>query len=947
VMTDTTRTPRTPRTPRTRCTPRRQPYLGTALLGLITVTASLLLSGATRAAVITVTDYVDDANDTNGTCTLREAVRSANTNASVDGCVAGSAVIADRIRVQAGTHLVDLGSGADEDNAVTGDVDILDDVRIVGASPEFSIIDGTSGATDRLFHIHDTANDVTIEGVALRGGNAGGATPFGGVLFNEESGVIPVELIEVEVSGGTATAGAGIFSAGNLLVRRSQIIGNQATNDPGSSLNHGGGIVSAGMSAQLRVEDSEISGNDANGHGAGIFVSSGQFSLFRSRVIGNVAGASGGGLYVASADFIVDYVDFSSNEADLGGGVFFAGAGEVQHSAFVDNEATSSGGGLYDAAGGFARFSTFSGNTAPTGAGIYADTSQTLLDSNTIASNNGDGVFNQSGVFFENGLLAQNPGGNCTGTAPAFGAFNLEDANSCGFVSGVDMPNFPNTNPMLGPLQDNGGPTATMALLPGSPAIDVVTSEIRMNCEMIADQRGYPRGRPRTTGGGGADVFLCDIGAFEATVPFVVDSLADVVDDDLTDDLCRTTTGDCTLRAAIQQANLIPGMIEIELGAGTHLLAISGSGEDDALTGDLDVDTPVTIRGVGAGLTTVDAGDVDRAFDIGIPAHVATNAPEVSFVEDLTITGGDAGPDNGGAIATLRDLRVQRVVLSGNYARRGSAISSVRTAGTFGVDPSVVEVVDSTATLNSGALPLFLATARVTGSSLIDNTATIATNGGAGEFGRLRLTNSTVSGNHADATGAFFAGQAVIESSTIYGNSGNFSPGGVFLLELSVFHNSIIADNLAGVTPDQCAFNPLAITSFGYNVSGTGPADCDLTEGTDQTLTDPLLDPLANNGGLTLTHLPGAGSPAIDSGDPLLCPPLDQRGSPRPADGDLNGSSVCDVGAVEVPEPATVIGLLAGGLGLAGLARHRGRRSILERDPTRALASRRSPGAPG
>ncbi len=502
--------------------------------------------------------------------------------------------------------------------------------------------------------------------------------------------------------------------------------------------------------------------------------------------------------------------------------------------------------------------------------------------------------------------------------------------NTCGFVSGVDMPNFPNTSPMIGPLQDNGGPTPTMALLPGSPAIDAVSSEIRMNCQQMLDQRGHPRGRPRTNIGGN-DVFLCDIGAYEVTAPFVVDDLTDAVDDDPTDDLCQTVGLTCTLRAAVQQANEIPGMNEIELGAGTHLLSIAGTDEDIAATGDLDLDTPVSIRGAGTGSTIVNGAGLDRVFDVGTPDHTPTNAPDLARIEDVSITGGDAGLDNGGAIATSRDLRVERLFLFGNDARRGSAISSVH-SGTFSpTEPYTVEVVESTVTFNSGALPLYLADARVTGSAIVDNTATISTNGGAGEFVDLFLENSTVSRNDSASTGAFFAQRAIIESSTIYDNSSDFAPGALFLLDLSVLHNSIIAGNVAGGSLDQCSFNPGAVTSFGYNVTDTAAGDCNLTAGTDQVLADPMLEVLAYNGGSTLTHLPATGSPAIDAGDPVDCPTLDQRGVSRPRDGDMNGSAICDAGAVEVPEPGFVAGLLAGSLALAGLGRRRVRREATSR----------------
>ena len=63
---------------------------------------------------------------------------------------------------------------------------------------------------------------------------------------------------------------------------------------------------------------------------------------------------------------------------------------------------------------------------------------------------------------------------------------------------------------------------------------------------------------------------------------------------------------------------------------------------------------------------------------------------------------------------------------------------------------------------------------------------------------------------------------------------------------------------------------------------------------------DPLLGPLVDNGGPTPTHLPLDGSPAVDMGHPSSYPETDQRGFPRPRDGDLDGEAVCDIGAVEI-----------------------------------------------
>lgn len=882
--------------------------------------ASLLLATASAASTIEVTHLVDDTSTTNGTCTLREAIRAANANAAVDACPAGQSTVRDEILVVPGVHRINLASGANEDLSVTGDLDLRGAVRIRGADARYSIIDGGAAtAIDRLFHVHDVAEDVVIERVALRGGHANDASKRGGIVWNLETGANDVELVEVEVSGGVAAVGGGVFNEGHLTVLRSRILDNRTTVAPGSAGNHGGGLASFGVSAALRIEDTEIRGNQAEEDGAGLWVATGSFVAYRSQLVDNVAGNAGGGLFASTNGFDVQYVAFERNRAAFGGGIAMTDQGEIRRSLFAANEASVRGGGLHDVAGGFIRFSTFTANVAPLGAGVYADANQSLLDSDTIAANQGGGVYNQRGVFLENTLLAQNTGGNCTGNPPAFGAFNLEQGSSCGFGPTPTGPNYPNTDPKLGPLADNGGPTKTMALLPGSPAIDVVTSEIRTNCQNMFDQRGHPRGRPRTQNALGDDVFLCDLGAFEATNPFVVNSPVDAVDANPADDRCATAGGVCTLRAAIQQANAIPGMNEIVLGSGVHTLSIAGTGDSTGATGDLDVIPPAVIRGLGVGATTVNGAGLDRVFEVGNPPVEIAPAPMQSFFRDLTITGGDARTDNGGGIAARTAIRLDRVRVTANDGNRGSAISTAPTGFFLSGNMQPVEIVDSTIDANPGGGALFIAEARLERSSLVRNLADGGFNGGGGEFLRVRLENSTVSGNYSVSTGAFFAQSALIESSTIYGNTADsgFDPGGVFLLDLSVLHDSIIANNRSGGVLRNCSLNPDAVTSFGYNLTDGNAAECLLDDATDRTNTNPLLAALASNGGPTETHLPVAGSPAIDGGDPTSCPTTDQRGIPRPLDGDANGSLRCDVGAVEVPEPAFVASLLAGAVVLA------------------------------
>jgi hypothetical protein len=174
--------------------------------------------------------------------------------------------------------------------------------------------------------------------------------------------------------------------------------------------------------------------------------------------------------------------------------------------------------------------------------------------------------------------------------------------------------------------------------------------------------------------------------------------------------------------------------------------------------------------------------------------------------------------------------------------------------------------------------------------------------GGGIAASSVTITNSTISGNSASYSGGGIAssGHAVIANSTLSGNSAA-SGGGIYnayqnsALEIS---NTILN---AGPLGENIFNNGGTVTSHGYNVSSDNGGGY-LTAPGDQINTDPLLGPLQDNGGPTLTHMLLPGSPAIDAGDPNFTPPpsRDQRG---PCFYRVFGRRI-DVGSVETqPEP--------------------------------------------
>jgi len=484
------------------------------------------LAPATTVIDVTTTD---DELNSDGDCSLREAVQAANCDCPVDACPAGSG--RDTIALEgSATYLLDL-VGAGEDDNQAGDLDIHSDVRIQSWT-SLTTIDGN--ATDRVFHVH-TGASLELATLTVTNGRVEGEE--GGGMYNSQGHVaLNYVWVENNVSAGPypGSYGAGIYNdGGSLSIDNSYIVDN-TTEGPHPTCNAGGGGIMNVFGATT-IHASNVSGNTAydgcqSGVGGGLLNNGGTMTLVRSLVNENEADW-GGGIRNSGELHIAGSIVDNNGATVMGGGIHNGYAGAVLtvvDSTISNNTSNADGGGLW-LQEGEARLAntTLSGNWAFTdGGGIHATTDNwgdlavlglahvTIFDNGAgnqggglLADNQGIGLL----VLLDNVLLAGSTGGGDCVSNASIGdqGYNLVGDGSCGFPAGGD--------PLVGALQDNGGPMAglfqinpveTHALLLGSPALDAGDCA---GGTVLADQRGVERPQDGDGVGGAA----CDVGAYE------------------------------------------------------------------------------------------------------------------------------------------------------------------------------------------------------------------------------------------------------------------------------------------------------------------------------------------------------------------------------------------------------------------------------------------------
>ncbi len=563
-----------------------------------------------------MTTFLITSNADDGVGTLREAIELANGNGTSDTITFDSSLEGTTITL------------------TTGELAILEDLVIDASSISGLTIDGNNNS--RIFNVSDNTNDIIFVefiGLTLSGGNPqsdDGSLLDGGAIFTEES----LQITNSTISGNTSTSlGGGIFNVnGNLTLIDSTVSDNSSLSGGGifnyngvliinesvvsdnNSVDNGGGIYN--NSSSLVINDSIITDNsvtgiddiDSNNNGGGVYNNNNGLLIINNSIItNNNVPNFGGGISTNFGNITITNTTISGNTSNFGGGLYaFGSTTDIQQSTISNNEATNTGGGIFTNTDLESEITTItnttiSGNTATDdGGGIFNNDGLTVIENSTITNNTGSsggGIAsfgdNLTETQIANTIISGNENSDVDFVIAGVNSFVSNGGNLIGignaavegdnvFTEANDITGI--TDPVIGPLENNGGFVETHALLAGSPAIDAGIND-NLSPEIITDGRGE-----------GFDRIInetVDIGAFEFLDGLNLDIDGNGEADALTDGILILRslfgfTGDSLIDGALATDATLTTASEIEdfleITNNNNIFDVDGNGEGDALT---------------------------------------------------------------------------------------------------------------------------------------------------------------------------------------------------------------------------------------------------------------------------------------------------------------------------------------------------------------------------
>jgi len=882
-------------------------------------------------AVITVDTIADTIDFNDGKTSLREAVFAANTVPGAQTIEFAESLIA---------------SGPATIVLTQGELAVTDALTILGPGAKLLAIDASGSDTNqetfadgaRIFNIDNrsaAAIEVSLRGLTLTGGDPNGNG--GAILSVEQLSIDGMEFVANHSRGGGAISHTGA----NAYIVNSRFL-NNAVFGAGS----GGALFVEGFSSgqTVTVTDNQFTGNSAANGGAigaragGVATT---FVIDNNAIIQNSAASSGGGIFIVDGTFLratIRNSTISENQARNGGGIFAAQVRElaVSNTAISTNKSPQNARG---GAGGGAYLlnsdvsitgSTIAGNEASAGGGVFGRMGELAISFTNIADNRalsgrGGGIVGEQGRF---SLIGSTVSGNSSqstanggggiwlmpgpGALPVISDSRIEGNSASGTGGGIDFRTGLEGQNSASLTLHNVTVAQNTANGAGG-GLYAVTSSGGTTGPGLALFGGAILGNSSANGTGG--------GIHSTLASLSIQGTA------ISDNRARGNGGGISLPMNVSSP------VQVSIVGATFEGNIASSSTEGPPIGDggaLAIAAPTSIVSIANSIFTHNSARSGGAIfrrpnSLGTPFSI-TNS---------TISGNTALLHGGGVYNERGPLSIAQSAIVGNRSQMHD--QSGRGAGVFN---RVADLSISASTVTGN-----IATGRGGGvyhnqGDLIVNSSTIADNysddDGGGIYGiapgldRILVHSSTVSGNAAPRTGGMYLrGDTTFRHSTVVRNEGGGKgAGGVTVGEttqrLELDHTIVAGNSLDeptnGASPDLRIALPMTNVFLRNSLIGDsrgttlveaplGSPDLNgnligkSTSAGGSGVVDPLLGPLLNNGGPTLTHALLPGSPALDAGTLISGTPLgyDQRGNPfhRAVDANLGGRVRIDIGAYE------------------------------------------------